>query len=176
MDLQPFIIETATFTIAGCITLLLGYSLIKNDLNKYLRIKAHSLKKDDKTQLLNLRLQAHERMIVFIERINPSNLFVRVHQQGVALRELQAVLLNEIRTEYQHNITQQLYLNKDTWNVIKKLKEDTLGMINSAVKHLPEDVAGLELSKSVLQHMAELGDNPYDLTIDLIKKDIHQMF
>ena len=65
---------------------------------------------------------------------------------------------------------------KNSWNVVKKLKDDTVAMINHAVKGLPDDSNGIELSKSVLQHMATLTENPYDLTIELIKKDIHNLF
>ena len=85
-------------------------------------------------------------------------------------------ILNEIKSEYQHNITQQLYVDSVTCNVVKKLKDDTVAMINHAVKELPANSNGIELSKAVLQHMATIKENPYDLTIELIKKDIQKLF
>lgn len=176
MDLQKFLTEAGVLVVGGVATVSAGYYLIKDDIRTYFRLKFSDQKKEKESPLLSLRLQAHERLIVFIERINPSNLFIRVHQQGISLTELQATILNEIRSEYQHNITQQLYISTATWDVVKKLKDDTIAMVNNGVKSLPGDATGVDLSRKVLQHMAGVEHNPYDLTLDLIKKDIHQLF
>ncbi len=176
MDLDRFLTEAGALVIGGVATVSAGYYLIRGDIQTYLRLKFSDQKKEKDSPLLSLRLQAHERLIVFIERINPSNLFIRVHQQGISLAELRATILNEIRAEYQHNITQQLYISTETWNVVKKLKEDTIAMVNNGAKSLPDEATGVDLSRKVLQHMAGIENNPYDLTLDLIKKDIHQLF
>jgi len=176
MDLQKFLTEAGVLVVGGVTTVAAGYYLIKDDIKTYFRLKFSEQQKDKESPLLSLRLQAHERLIVFIDRINPLNLFIRVHQQGISLAELQATVLIEIRSEYQHNITQQLYISAATWNVVKKLKDDTIAMINNGVKSLPADASGVDLSRKVLQHMASIETNPYDLTLDLIKKDIHQLF
>lgn len=177
MDIQKFITEAGVLVVGGVATVSAGYYLVKDDIRTYFRLKFSDQNKEKENgTLLSLRLQAHERLIVFIERINPSNLFIRVHQQGISLAELQVIVLNEIRSEYQHNITQQLYISTATWDVLKKLKDDTIAMVNNGVKSLPADASGVDLSRKVLQHMAGIENNPYDLTLDLIKKDIHQLF
>jgi len=176
MNLPELITNVVALAAGGIITLAVGYSFIKNDLKHYLDLRDAELKKDDRKQLLPLRLQAHERLIIFIERINPSNLFLRLHEQGIPVTALQAVILNDIRSEYQHNVTQQLYVSTETWEVVKKLKDDTLAMVNNAVNELPDGAMGVDLSRMILQHMAGLEDNPYDLTVNLIKKDVHQLF
>jgi hypothetical protein len=152
------------------------YYVLKNDIQRFFNLKSIELNKEAKAQLLPLRLQAHERLILFVDRINPANLLVRLHQQGIGVATLQAGILNEIRSEYQHNITQQLYLDSAIWTVVRKLKDDTIAMMNNAVQGLPADANGIELSKSVLQHMTTISENPYDLTIELIKKDIAKLF
>lgn len=176
MDLQKFITEAAVLVIGGVATVSAGYYLIKDDIRTYFRLKFSDQKKEKENPLLPLRLQAYERLTIFIERINPANLFIRLHQQGITIAELQAIVLNEIKSEYQHNITQQLYISTPTWDVVKKLKDDTIAMVNNGVKSLPADAPGVDLSRKVLQHMAGIENNPYDLTLDLIKKDIHQLF
>lgn len=176
MDIQKLITDAATLAIGGGVTVSIAYFLIKPDIQTYFRLRFSGLKKEDQGPLLSLRLQAYERLIVFVERINPANLFLRLHQPGISLPELQAIVLHEIRSEYQHNITQQLYVSAETWGVVTKLKDDTLAMVNNGVRNLPAESAGLELSRKILQHMAELTDNPYELTLVLLKKDIHQLF
>lgn len=176
MDIEKFLTDAGVLVVGGVATVSAGYYLIKSDIRNYLRLRFAVQKKEENQQLLSLRLQANERLIVFIERINPANLFIRLHHQGISLQELQAKVLNEIRSEFQHNVSQQLYISTATWNVVKQLKDDTIAMVNNGVKGLPADAMGVDLSRKVLQHMAELENNPYDLTLDLIKKDIHQLF
>lgn len=166
------------------IVLLLGifgalmafYQFIKSDIQQFLTLKKSELNKESRAALLPLRLQAHERLILFIERINPANLLVRLHQQGIGIKELQNLIINDVKSEFQHNITQQLYIDTTSWNVVRKLKEDTIAMINNAVQGLPETSTGVDLSKKVLQHMSTISENPYDLTIDHLKKDIQRLF
>ncbi|TKC02797.1 DUF7935 family protein [Pedobacter frigoris] len=183
MNIEGFLTAVAVSATGGIIAILAGFYLFKNEIRGMLRpapgqtpVAAAADHKEERLQMLPLRLQAHERLILFIERINPANLFVRLHQQGIPLPALQSLVLNEIRSEFQHNVAQQLYVSPTIWAVICKLKDDTLAMVSNAAKSLPEGAEGVDLSKKVLQHMAEISDNPYDLTQGLIKKDIQQLF
>lgn len=176
MSTQQILIDVVILFVGIFAALMAVYYLLKNDIQYFFNLKEIELNKESRAQILPLRLQAHERLILFTDRINPANLLVRLHQQGIAISTLQAGILNEIRTEYQHNITQQLYVNSATWSVVRKLKDDTLAMINNAVQGLPADASGIELSKAILSHMAAIAENPYDLTIELIKKDIAKLF
>jgi len=152
------------------------YYVVKNDLKRYMDLKAMNLNKETRAALLPLRLQAHERLIIFVERINPGNLLIRLHQPGIEIKELQNLVVDEIKSEFQHNITQQLYMDSDRWKAVRKLKDDTIAMINNAVEGLPGSAGGIDLSRKILQHMSTIEENPYDLTIDYLKKDIQQLF
>lgn len=176
MNIQNFLIQVAIFACGGIISVSAAYFLIKNDIQNYFRFKFIDSNKEHKAALLPLRLQAHERLIVFIDRINPANLLVRLHQPGIAITTLQNMALNEINAEYQHNIAQQLYINAVSWQVIRKLKEDTIAMINNVVQGLPQSAEGIDLSKKILKHMSEIEENPYELAISLLKKEIHSLF
>lgn len=176
MNTKQILVDLLVLSFGIFAALMAVYYVLKNEIETFFDIKNRELKKESRAHLLPLRLQAHERLIVFVDRLNPANLLVRLHQQGIELATLQAGVLNEIKSEYQHNITQQLYVDSVTWNVVKKLKDDTVAMINHAVNELPANSNGIELSKAVLQHMATMKENPYDLTIELIKKDIQKLF
>ncbi len=156
--------------------LMAFYQFIKSDVQRFFDIRTNELNKESRASLLPLRLQAHERLIIFVERINPANLLIRLHQKGIGIKELQNLIVNDVKSEFQHNIAQQLYVNSSSWNVIRKLKDDTIGMINNAVQGLPGTATGVDLSKKVLQHMTTIAENPYDLTIDHLKKDIQGLF
>ncbi|MBE9602796.1 hypothetical protein [Pedobacter sp. MC2016-24] len=176
MNVQKLIIDIAVLAAGGGITVAIAYALIKNDIQTYFKLRFQGQQKEGQGVLLSLRLQAYERLILFVERINPANLLLRLHQPGISPQDLQALVLTELRAEYQHNITQQLYIEASTWDVVTKLKEDTVAMLNNGMKSLPANAAGVDLSRNILQHMAQMKDNPYELTLALIKKDIHQLF
>jgi hypothetical protein len=176
MNIQQILTDIVILFAGIFLALMAVYYILKNDIQRFFDLKNIELNKESRAHLLPLRLQAHERLIIFTDRINPANLLVRLHQQGIGIGTLQAGILNEVRSEYQHNITQQLYVDSVTWNVVRKLKDDTIAMINNAVQGLSADANGIELSRAILQHMASIDEHPYDLTIELIKKDIQKLF
>ena len=176
MNGKQILIDLLTLSAGIFAALIAFYYFVKSDIHRFFDLKTSELNKESRAALLPLRLQAHERLIIFVERINPANLLVRLHQQGIGVKELQNLVVNDVKSEFQHNIAQQLYVNSVSWNVIRKLKDDTIAMINNVVQGLPEAATGIDLSKKVLQHMATISENPYDLTIDHLKKDIYQLF
>jgi len=60
--------------------------------------------------------------------------------------------------------------------VVKHVREDTLNIINNAVKSLPETATGLDLSKTILGYLSQLEDNPYDIGANMLRKDLEELF
>jgi hypothetical protein len=176
MNITHLLTQLLAYATGGIITAIVVYLLIRNDIQNYFRFKTLDHQKENKSALFPLRLQAYERLIIFVERINPANLLVRLHQQGIEISALQALILDEIKSEYQHNIAQQLYIDSISWTVVRKLKDDTIAMVNNVVQNLPGDATGVDLSKKILQHMSGITENPYELTINQLKTDIQKMF
>lgn len=179
MNMNYFLINAAILATGGSITVIVFWLLVRTELQNYLKVARDQQTgngKKEQNELLNLRLQAYERMVIFIERLDPSNLFIRLYEPGMMAKTLHTHILQEIRSEYQHNTTQQLYVNSETWNIISKLKEDTIAMINNAAASLAAETSGAELSKKVLEHLAGIKENPYELTREFIRKDIHRLF
>jgi hypothetical protein len=91
--------------------------------------------------------------------------------------QLHQLVLAEIRLEYQHNISQQIYVSDSSWSVVKRIKDETIGIVSSALNALAPDASAMDLSKSVLTHLANLEDeNPYDVAISLVKREIQSIF
>jgi hypothetical protein len=177
MELSKFLMNTGTLALGGSIVMVVAYYMVRNDIADFLRSRRANLAPPPAVDtLLHMRLQAHERMIIYVDRINPANLLLRLHQQGLEVGALQMLAINEVKTEFQHNITQQLYLDAVTWEVLRKLKDDTIAMINNATTGLSLDSPASDLSKKVLRHMSEIKENPYELTIGLIKQNISKLF
>lgn len=96
--------------------------------------RRHLLRKEALNEILPLRLQAYERMTLFLERIEPSKILIRVKPTNDSLLDYEALLINAIEQEYEHNLTQQIYISKDAWSLIAAAKNTTIQVIRNTVK------------------------------------------
>lgn len=175
MDIGVFFFDLLKYTLAGLFIFFTAYFVLKSHFDTYYNLKALEYKTLVVKDMLPLKLQAYERMTLFVERINPSNLMLRLHQPGMSSKEMQSIILAEVKAEYQHNISQQLYISKDAWNIIKRVKDDTIGLVNHAVNNLHPEATAVELSKIVFAKLEELEENPYDLALLVMKNDIQDL-
>jgi hypothetical protein len=100
-----------------------------------------------------LRLQAYERLTLLVDRIALPNLISRVNQAGVSARDMQLLLTHSIKEEFDHNITQQIYVSTDSWTAVKNLKEQNMLVVNQLAKALPPHATGLDLNKLLLEFL-----------------------
>ena len=97
-----------------------------------------------------LQLQAYERLILLTDRIALPNLIQRVNQPGLSAREMQSLLTLSIRQEYEHNITQQIFVSSEAWDVIRNYKDQNTLIINQVASFLPEEATGTDLNRGLL--------------------------
>jgi hypothetical protein len=100
-----------------------------------------------------LQLQAYERLVMLSERIALPNLISRANQPGMSAREMQSLLLESIKQEYEYNLTQQIYVSPVAWEAVKNLKEQTMLVINQVAAALPAEASGIDLNKILLDVM-----------------------
>lgn len=176
MNFLPFLLDILKYTVAGIGTIYVAFYLIKPHLERGEQIQLLELKKTIASQTLSLRLQAYERLVLLVERINPSNMLIRLNGTAYSAHELHSLILEEVRNEYQHNITQQLYVTSRAWGVVKHVREDTISLANNIIRNLPETATGLEFSKIMLGHLSKLDSDPYELGLGILRKDLEELF
>jgi hypothetical protein len=176
MNTSFYLFDIFKYTLSGLIVFFTGFYVVRTYYDRIKMIGMLELKKTTIAHTLPLRLQAYERMILFIERINPANLLLRIHVSEINASEMHQMIISEIRSEFQHNIAQQLYISNQAWMIVKRLKEDTIALINNAAKSLPDNTSSLELNKAILTHLSNLDENPYDTALSIIKQDIQTLF
>ncbi len=123
-----------------------------------------------------LRLQAYERSILFLERISPENLIMRVNKSGYTTQQLQAELLHAIRAEFEHNLTQQIYISHGAWEMLKIARGRTIQLINSMAGKVGKDAPSIALSKAILESMVDEEKMPVTDAINFIKQEISKLF
>ncbi len=169
-------LDILKYTIAGIGVVGVAFYLVKPYLDRTERINILELKKAASSQLLPLRLQAYERLVLFVDRINPANMLIRLNAHAYSAAELQSLIINELREEFQHNATQQIYVSSRAWGVFKRIKDDTVNLVNNAARALPADAGGLDLGRLILNQLGQLEENPYDMAGAIIKKDLEELF
>jgi len=118
------------------------------------RFKKNKVKTDGvvKKEILMLRLQAFERMILLLERISPGNMVMRLKQEGISSAEFYQVLVTTLRSEFDHNIAQQLYISHDAWQRVVAAREEILAIINSSYEQVDGNARSTELLKKILEN------------------------
>lgn len=105
-------------------------------------------------EVLKLKLQALERFTLYAERSSLKNLISRTSAAGMTVVDLQLSLLDTLRSEYEYNVTQQIYVDPKMWKAIGNLKDQNTFIINQLAATLPSDANGIELSKRILDYTA----------------------
>lgn len=126
--------------------------------------------------ILPLRLQAYERMCLFLERISPNNLIMRLSGAPSSAIEFQQLLLQEIRHEYNHNLAQQVYMTHDAWEEIKKAMHETVTLINQSSAEVPHDATANDLSRKIFENVIQQPQQSIGAALKFIKDEIQTVF
>ena len=102
-----------------------------------------------------LQLQAYERLMLLVDRIALPNLIGRTATAGLSSRDMQMLLIQQIRQEFEYNVTQQIYVTQESWEAVRNLKDQNLLIINQIASFLQADATGQDLSRSILEMLMQ---------------------
>lgn len=125
--------------------------------------------------VLPLQLQAYERLVLFVERIAPQNLISRVNQPDFTVLDMQIGMVSNIKSEYDHNISQQIYVSQAAWETVRTVKEQTISIINQIALKLPPDAPAIELNKQILELFLQQPNSPSDIATEIINAEARKL-
>ncbi len=152
------------------------YFIVRSFLNNENKKRDYDLRKSQLSMTTPIRLQAYERIIIFLERIEPTNLVLRVNKAGMNAAQLHNDLLKTVKTEYEHNISQQIYVSAGAWHLIKTSKEETLKLINISVTKVQDNAKGQDLAQIILQIASGVEKTPTQIATEFLKREVAQHF
>jgi hypothetical protein len=157
--------------------LLLSFYLLNKKLNTLLE-KTTSARPATgaNPQLLTLKIQAYERVLLYIERMDLEGLVMRTFLPEMTVQQLQAALLRTIREEFEHNTTQQLYVSELTWEHVKSARTLILGVIAQACKDLLPSDNGMQLAQTLFACVQEKEIYDFSKFPILIKREMEHDF
>ncbi|GAA4281831.1 DUF7935 family protein [Gaetbulibacter aestuarii] len=132
------------------------------------------LKKDLQVNAMPLRLQAYERMALFLERITPSKLLIRVTPISSSKEDYEALLIQNIEQEFEHNLSQQIYVSDKCWSIITASKNATIQLIRKAGLSEKADTAN-KLREIILTEMMERRA-PSDAGLAFLKEEVSEIW
>ena len=121
-----------------------------------------------------IRLQAYERMALYLERISPESLVLRCYQPGISTQLLQGVMTKTIRDEWEHNLSQQVYISSEAWNRIRHAKDEMIGIINSAAITIPDNADPTRLAGAIFATIAD-GQLPTASALEFLKQEMREL-
>lgn len=175
---SALLIDLLKITLPALIVAGTVYYLIQQYLEKEQQRRLIELRLESSKTTLPLRLQAYERIILLLERITPNNLLVRLSSAGQTAPEYHRLLTQEIRAEYEHNLSQQLYMSPEAWAQVRQAKENIVTLINKAYQTLPnqQQARGTELAKRILEGLLADEADPTTAAIDAVKREAVGLF
>ena len=138
---------------------------------KLLELKLHN-----QNVITPIRLQAYERVILLLERISPSSLIIRIALPGMSASQLQVLLVQNIRDEFEHNLSQQIYISPTAWDLTRNAKEEMIKLVNLASTRLNDNATATDLGSVILELSMTQDRLPVNAAIDYIKKEVRQMY
>lgn len=168
------IIEILAYTLPSLITGGVAYFLFDSYFKDQQNTRRWLLQKDNRKDTLPLRLQAYERMTLFLERINPSQLLVRITPISEDKIDYQNYVIAQIEQEYEHNLAQQTYVSKECWSIITTSKNATIQMILLATKN--EKITDANQLRELILNDLLSKPSPSSTALAFLKNEVSQLW
>lgn len=170
------VVELLKILLPAGLVLYAMFLTIRSFLTKQFEQKLIEIKTKNTEIVLPIRLQAYERMCLFLERISPNNLIRRVNNAEYNATELHGILLTEVREEFNHNLSQQVYMSDEAWTQVRSAMEEIIVLINDSAAQIPPDARGIELAKRIFEQIIEQNVDPTSRALTFIKDEIRVVF
>lgn len=176
MNAAEIILEIVRYTTPAALVFILVFLILKQFFDHQLRKSSLDIRRLNQQAITPMRLHAYERVTLLMERISPVQLVMRMSPPKGSKTEFQSSLINTIRSEYEHNLTQQIYISRGAWETVKKAKEESIKIINMAAARLPEDASAMDLAKTIIESGLSVEKWPTDIAIDILKQEVRTLY
>ncbi len=167
--------EIIKIVLPAGIVFLTSYYMLQKFFDQDNHKRLFEAKLSNKETITPIRLQAFERVVLFLERINPNSIVIRANKVGTA-NNLEKELMQIIRSEFEHNLSQQVYISNASWEATVKAKEEIIKIIQVAASKTGKDATAMDLAQAILNISSQLNPLPTKIAIDSIKKEIRKEF
>jgi hypothetical protein len=168
--------ELLKYTVPSLVVLATAYYLLKMFLDKETEKTQLQMRLEVQKISLPIRMQAYERLVLLLERIEPAGLLVRTNLPGMNASQLQSALIQTIRSEFEHNLSQQLYVSTKAWEMVRNAREETIKRINTSAMKLTPEATSTDLASLILINDIDAEQSAVKGALDLLKSEARNNF
>ena len=165
------VIEILVLLVPSILIFLTVYVLMKRFFDAQLKAKLLDHKKEERGSTTTMKLQAYERLLLLCERISYSNLLLRIRYSELSSEAFASGLVLAIQQEYEHNVTQQLYVSEQLWEIIKLAKSQMIEIVSQIREGLPADASGKDLAEALIEYHNREKKTPIETAKLAIKRE-----
>ncbi|GAA4454066.1 hypothetical protein [Rurimicrobium arvi] len=170
------ILEILKYVLPSLIVLISSYLIVQKFLVSELRRKQLALLHETQNITIRMRLQAFERLALLMERVHPRHMVPKVYISGMTVSLLQQALVTAIRSEFEHNLSQQVYVSREVWESVRQAVEQEIGMIHQIAKRLPPDAPGKDLNAMISDYLMSLESQlPSEIALSIIHDEARRV-
>jgi hypothetical protein len=167
--------EILKIGIPALLVFLTAYFMFRDMLENNQKQREMELQIKNSKLILPIKLQAYERLTLLLERISPQSLLIRISPHELTASAYHQELLSHVRQEFDHNLSQQIYVSQTLWETIRGAKENLIRIINQAAEEIENDVPALLLSTKIIENYLSSNDQLISNAINTLKKEFSKL-
>jgi len=175
MDWQKIIEQSIALLFPLIIVFLFVYYMLKAFFDQFEKQRKQELLSRISSETIPLRLQAYERLSLFLERIKPESMVIRVAEAGMTTIGLQRALTEAVREEFEHNLSQQIYVSSEAWSMVVAARQSMMQLITTTAGQNKSDDLYVEYATDLLNEYASVNDDPVTLALSYLQKEAKEL-
>lgn len=168
------IINYVAYLLPAIVVGLVAYYFFKGHTANEEGRRRYLVQKEAQNKILPMRLQSYERITLFLERIDPNKILIRVKPFSDEVSKYEELLIRNIEQEFEHNLTQQIYLSQECWNLINAAKNATIHIIRQGAMHEKDGTPDTMREWLLRNFMEEI--TPSQKALVFIRKEVSELF
>ena len=169
MEVLKYTVPALLVLLATCLVL---WKMLQEDREK----RAFELKRAAQKDITPLRLRGYERLALMLERTTPEALLRDLDVQNLTAQQISSLLMQKLRLEFDHNLSQQIYVSNETWEAVTDAREQMVLFLSTMARQFPADTNGLEVAKLMLTAYAQNGETPHQKAMKKLKDEVKELF
>lgn len=165
-----YILEIIKIALPAFIVFFTVYTLFKQFLEGQIKLKSLENQQNNTNHSFPAKIQAMERLVLLMERIRINNLLLRLDNGQLTPKELRAVMLLGIQQEFDHNVSQRLYVSEKLWEILTLTRFEITQIIAESYNQTTDNSIDT-FKKNMQEKLVEFQKDPVDIAIDAIKKE-----
>lgn len=167
--------EIIKYTVPALLVLVAVYILLYKLFQNEERRRDFELKKANLPTITPTKLRAYERLMLLMERSKPTTMLLNKVEPNMTCLELHGVLLNDIRREFEHNASQQIYVSNELWELVKNAHENILQLVNTCAAQCKPEEAASKLATLIIQVYDTQEETALDEAEQALKSEVREL-